>query len=195
VSAARGGAGGGRLDGLDRVEIRSAEELGRWLEANHGRTGSVWVVTWKSGGGRPHVPWSAVVDEALCWGWIDSLPRRLDDDRSMVLLSPRRAGSGWSAVNKEKIARLEAEGRLRPPGIARIEAAKADGSWTLLDGAGALEVPDDLARALADVPGGSAAFEALPRSRRRPLLERIALAKRPETRARRVAEAVAAATG
>jgi uncharacterized protein YdeI (YjbR/CyaY-like superfamily) len=181
------------LDELERVEVRSAAELRAWLAAHHDQPDGVWLITWKKRPGAPHVPYSDVVDEALCFGWIDSLPRKLDDARTMLLLTPRRRGSGWSAVNKEKLLRLEAEGRLAPAGLARIAAAKADGSWTLLDGAETLTPPDDLAAALAAQPAAQAYFERFPPSSRRAILEWLGSAKRPETRAARVAEIVAKA--
>jgi uncharacterized protein YdeI (YjbR/CyaY-like superfamily) len=90
-------------------------------------------VTWKKSAGKRHVPYGDIVEEALCFGWIDSLPRKLDAERTMVRLSPRKPGSAWSAVNKKKIERLEAEGRMTKPGHDAIERAKADGSWTRLD--------------------------------------------------------------
>jgi len=182
------------LDALPRVEIVSREALRDWLTANQGRAGSVWIVTWKTGAGRPHVPWGDVVDEALCFGWIDSLPRRLDADRSMLLLSPRKPGSGWSRVNKDKVARLTADGRMAPAGLAKVEAAKADGSWARLDAVDALAEPDDLVAALDADPAARANFDAFPRSSRRGILEWIVNAKRPETRAARIATTVALAS-
>lgn len=181
------------LDALPRVEITSAADLRAWLAANHGQAGSVWVVTWKTGGGRPHVPWGAVVDEALCFGWIDSVPRKLDDDRSMLLLSPRKPGSGWSKVNKDKVARLTADGRMAPPGLAKVAAAQDDGSWSRLDAVDAMEEPADLTAALDAVPAARANFDAFPRSSRRGILEWITNAKRPETRAARIATTVSLA--
>ena len=145
------------------------------------------MVTWKKASGGPHVPYGEIRDEALCWGWIDSRPARLDAARTMLLVSPRRPGSGWSAVNKARIAALMAAGRMAAPGLAEIARAKADGTWERLDGAETLEAPADLAAALAEA-GAAAAFAAFPPSSRRAILEWIALARRPETRARRVAE-------
>lgn len=138
------------------------------------------------------MPYDDIVMEALAHGWIDSLPRRLDAARTMVRLSPRRLGSAWSGVNKRRIAELEQLGQMTDAGRAAVEAAKADGSWTLLDDASALRVPPDLAESLA---AGSATtdWDRLPPSRRRSLLEAIALAKRSDTRARRVDSALAAA--
>ena len=145
------------------------------------------MVTWKKGRG-PHVPYGDIRDEALCFGWIDSRPARLDENRSMILLSPRKPGSGWSGVNKARVAVLEAEGRMAAPGRARVEAARRDGSWVALDTASALTIPSDLAGALGEHPPAAERFAAFPPSARRGILEWIAAAKRPETRDRRIAK-------
>lgn len=181
------------LDHLEHVGVASRAGWRAWLERNHGQAASVWVITWKKREGAPYVPYGDIRDEALCFGWIDSLPRKLDDARTMTLLSPRRKGSGWSAVNKARIEALTAEGRMTPTGVAKIEAARADGSWTALDAGETLEVPDDLAAALKASPGAETGFEALNRSTRRGLLEKIHSARRPETRARRIEVTVATA--
>lgn len=159
-----------------------------WLANNHTRTRSVWLVTWKASQGKAHVPMSELVDEALCWGWIDSLPRALDDRRSMRRLSPRRPGSAWSRVNKARVEALIAAGRMQPAGYAVIEQAKADGSWAALDVVEALTVPADLLQQLASHPPARANFDKFPRSTKRAILEWIANAKRPETRLARIVE-------
>jgi uncharacterized protein YdeI (YjbR/CyaY-like superfamily) len=173
--------------GFERVQVASTAELRDWLRAHHGRTESVWLVTFKKGRG-PWVAYGAVVDTLLCFGWIDSRPAKLDADRTMLLISPRRRGSAWSAVNREKVARLEAEGRIEAPGRAAIAAARADGSWDALAAIDALEEPDDLAGALDATPGARPMWAACPPSSRRAILEWILAAKRPETRRARVAE-------
>lgn len=171
----------------DQIEIRSRAQLRAWLLANHSRRDSIWLVTWKKH--TPfHVSWDEVVEEALCFGWIDSQPKKLDDDRSMLRLSPRKPGSGWSGVNKARIERLIAEGLMAPPGLARIEAARRDGSWEALDGASSLDVPADLAAAFDRHPGAAAEFAAFPPSARRAILEWIGLAKKLETRTARIDE-------
>lgn len=171
----------------DQLEIRSRSELRAWLGANHTRTSSIWLVTWKKH--TPfHVPYTEIVDEALCFGWIDSQPKLLDADRSMIRLSPRKPGSGWSKVNKDKIERLIAGGLMAAPGLEKIEAAKLDGSWMRLDAAHADTLPDDLIAAFARFVGAEANFSGFPPSARRAILEWISLAKRPETRAARIEE-------
>ncbi len=149
---------------------------------------SVWLVTWKKASGDRHVPYGDIVDEALCFGWIDSLPRKLDAARSMLLLSPRKRGSAWSAVNKARLERLAAAGLIHPAGQAAIDAARADGSWSRLDAVDALVVPPDLEDAFAARPGAAENFGRFPPSARRGILEWIVQARRPETRHRRVTE-------
>ena len=172
----------------ERVEVRTLAEARAWLAVNHGRAEGVWLVTWKKRPGAPHVGYGDLVDELLCFGWIDNLSRKLDDARSMLWVAPRRAGSGWSKVNKEKLVRLEAEGRMHAAGHARVAAAIADGSWTKLDAAHALEMPADLAAALAAAAPATANFAVFSPSSRRAILEWIGAAKKPETRAKRIAE-------
>lgn len=176
------------MDDVPRVEVTSLAELEAWLAANHATAGTIWLVTHKKSEGARHVPYADVVDAALAHGWIDSLPRKLDERRSMLRLSPRKPGSAWSAVNKAKVERLAAAGRLHPAGLAAIERAKADGSWSALDGVETLAPPDDLVAAFALHAGSAAAFEAFPKSVKRGILEWIAQAKTAATRGRRVEE-------
>jgi uncharacterized protein YdeI (YjbR/CyaY-like superfamily) len=156
--------------------------------ANHRQTESVWVVTFKIGALQPRVPYDDLVEEALAFGWVDSLPRKLDAERTMLLMSPRKPGSNWSAVNKARIETMTAAGLMHPAGLAKIEQARADGSWTALDAVDRLEVPADLADAFDQRPGSAEAFAAFPPSTRRGILEWIGNARRPETRAARIAE-------
>lgn len=173
---------------LPRIEVTSRAQLRAWLEAHHASSTSVWLVTWKKQHPERHLPYDAIVEEALCFGWVDSLPRKLDAERSMLLLAPRKRGSAWSAANKARIARLIEDGKMTPTGLAAVEAAKADGSWSFLDDVERLEVPPDLADALARHPEAAEHFAAFPRSVRRGILEWIKQAKRPETRSRRIEE-------
>lgn len=177
---------------LERVEIRDGDELRSWLERNHRQSASVWLVTGKKGTAH-YLPVDTIVDELLCFGWIDSVPRRLDESRTMLLISPRRPGSGWSAVNKAKIEHLMAAGRMTAAGLARIADARADGSWDRLATVDALLVPADLEAALAAEPLAARHFAAFPPSSRRGILEWIGNAKTEETRRRRIAETVAKA--
>ncbi len=164
-----------------------------WLERHHADAPGVWLVTYKKGSGHPHLPWDDVVEEALCFGWIDSRPNKLDAARSKLLVTPRKAGSPWSKINKERIERIVAAGLMTPAGQAKIDAAKADGSWAMLDEVEALVVSPDLAAALAAEPAAGAGWEAFPPSTKKPLLQWLVTAKRPETRAKRIAAIVAGA--
>jgi len=185
----------GHAADLQRVEVTSRVRWRAWLEKHHGQAESIWLVTYKKSAGDRHVPYDAVVEEALCFGWVDSLPRKLDEHRTMLLLSPRKPGSAWSALNKRRAERMIAEGSMHPAGLAKIEAAKADGSWNRLDAVEALAVPDDLAAALAKHGRAAENFENFPRSVRRGILEWILQAKRPETRAKRIAQTATLAAG
>ena len=177
-----------KLEHYPQLPVESADDLRQWLEANHAQAGSVWTVRWKKVSGRSALAYTDLVDELLCFGWIDSLPRKLDAVRTMLLISPRKPRSGWSAVNKAKIERLIADGRMHPAGLAAIERAKADGSWTLLDSSSNLEVPPDLEAALVLLPPAETHFLAFPPSARRGILEWIAQAKTPTTRQKRIDE-------
>ena len=176
------------MNDAERVQIESREEWRAWLEVHHTRTQGVWLVTFKKQHGEKHVSYNDTVEEAMCFGWVDSLAHKLDEDRTMLWFSPRKPGSGWSKPNKERIEKMIAEGRMTPAGLEKINAAKADGSWTLLDTVEALEIPPDLEAAFGAYSQARANFEAFPRSAKRAILWWIVQAKRPETRAKRVEE-------
>lgn len=176
----------------DAVLVRTRAEWRQWLQQHHGRTQGVWLVTFRQGSGEPAPGYDAAVEEALCFGWVDSRPRKLDERRTMLWFAPRKPGSGWARPNKLRVERLIAEGLMAPAGLAKIEAAQADGSWTKLDAvedsADSGLVPDDLATALAAWPDASRHWDAFPRSARRGILEWIVQAKTAATRAKRVQE-------
>ncbi len=159
-----------------------------WLEDNHTRPDGIWLITYRRATGKATFTYEQAVEEALCYGWIDGHTKTLDEERGMQWFAPRRAGSVWARSNKERVARLIADGRMTPAGQARIDAAQADGTWALWDHVDSLAVPDDLAAALATYPAARAHFDAFPRSARHAILGWIATAKRPETRAKRIAE-------
>lgn len=159
-----------------------------WLEANHRREEGVWLISYKKAAKKPTVTYDEAVEEALCFGWVDSKPGKLDDERTMLYFSPRKAGSGWAKTNKGRVEKLIAAGLMAPAGLAKVEQAKRDGSWAKLDSVELLEVPADLAMAMEAHTGARANFEAFPKSARRAILEWITQAKRPETRAKRVEE-------
>jgi uncharacterized protein YdeI (YjbR/CyaY-like superfamily) len=175
---------------FEHVQIENRAELRAWLEANHTRTEGIWLVKFKKHIPDTYVTWDEVVEEALCYGWIDSRTRKLDRDRTMLLLSPRRPGSPWSRRNKEHVERLLAAGLMMPPGLAAIEQAKEDGSWTVYDEIEDLVIPDDLAAALAQNEAAATHFGAFGDSSKKRILWWIKTAKRLKTRQKRIAETV-----
>jgi uncharacterized protein YdeI (YjbR/CyaY-like superfamily) len=172
----------------ERVHAETRAEWRRWLAENHADAPGAWLVSWKRATGKPAVGYEESVEEALCFGWIDSVQRTVDEQRTRQLFSPRRPGSRWSSSNKQRVERLLAAGLMEPSGLAAVEAAKASGAWSALDDVENLVVPDDLAAAFARHPGAAEQWEGFPPSARRLILVWILDAKRPETRAKRIAE-------
>ena len=175
-------------DGRPTVEPADRAAWRAWLIANHGRGSGVWLLTYRPSTGRQQVEYGASVEEALCVGWIDSKGMGLDDERSLLWFAPRSPRSAWARSNKERVARLESAGLMLPAGRAAIEEARRRGTWTLLDDVEDLVVPPDLSRALDANPPGREHWEGFSPSSRRAILEWISQARRPETRAARVAE-------
>ena len=167
---------------LSRAEWRA------WLAAHYSRDEGVWLVRYKKGSDRPVLTTDEMVEEAIAFGWIDSVPKKLDADRFMVWVAPRQPGSNWSRLSKERAGRVEAAGQLAESGRRAIERAQADGSWTALDDVEDLVVPDDLAAALDAAPPARAEWDGFPPSTRRGILEWILNAKRDATRAGRIEE-------
>lgn len=172
-------------DDTPQIEVRTRAELRAWLEANHATHGPVWVVVYKKHHDH-YLAWGDLVDELLCFGWIDSLRHRVDDDRSRQYISPRKPGSNWSGINKRKVAFLERAGLMTEAGRAAVERAKSDGSWEFLDDVEALVVPADLEALLGRDAQASANFEAYPRSVKQQFLYWIKSAKTATTRAKRL---------
>ena len=161
-----------------------------WLAEHHATIDGVWLARWTKASGQAPVEYEAIVEEALCFGWIDGVVNTLDDGRQAHLLTPRRSGSGWSPSNKDRAERLIADGRMAEAGLAAIRAAHADGSWSMQDAAEALIEPAELRAALDANPEARRQWDAFPRSPRRALIWWVMSAKRPETLARRVAQIV-----
>jgi uncharacterized protein YdeI (YjbR/CyaY-like superfamily) len=160
-----------------------------WLEKNHGTSRGLRLAYYKKGSGKKSVGYEEALEEALCFGWIDSTVNRLDEERYMQKWTPRNEKSVWSAANKARVEKLIAEGRMAPPGLAKIAAAKRNGSWTKLDRIDLrAEVPKDLLDALAHHPDIEAKFNRLAPSQRKLYSWWVESAKRPETRTRRVSE-------
>ncbi len=170
------------------VHPKTRAEWRAWLEQHHTQTTGVWLVSYKQATGKARFDYDEAVEEALCFGWIDSKANKLDAERSMLWFSPRKRGTGWSRPNKQRVEKLIAAGLMMPAGLAKIEAAQQDGSWTALDAIENLEIPPDLERVLRANPIADQYFQAFPRSVKRGILEWIATAKRPETRAKRIDE-------
>jgi uncharacterized protein YdeI (YjbR/CyaY-like superfamily) len=171
------------------VHPLSRAEWRQWLAEHHTESEGVWLISYKKATGQPRLDYEEAVEEALCFGWIDSKYRALDAERSMQWFAPRRAGSIWARSNKERVERLLQAGLMMPAGLAKIEIAKQDGSWTALEELETLTIPPDLAAALAAHAPAALHFDAFPRSTRLAILAWISSAKRPETRAKRIDEA------
>ncbi len=174
------------------VLAETRDDWRAWLERNHDSKGA-WLVSWKKATGRPFIPYPETVDVALCFGWIDSRPNKLDDERAMRLFTPRNPKGPWSRLNKEKVARLSAQGLMAPAGMRMVETAKANGAWTVYDEIEDIVVPDDLTAALAEDEAARGYFEGFAESSKKAILWWIKTAKRPETRAARISETVRAA--
>ena len=179
------------LDRLPSVEARNRAAWRAWLRRHHRTAPGAWLVYHKKHSDTPSVTYEEAVQEALCYGWIDSLVRALDRDRYRQLFTPRKPRSTWSQANKRRVARLLAEGRMQPAGLAKIEAAKANGSWRSLDAVESLTIPADVRRAFAAEGDALRHFRGYAASLRKGVLYWLASAKRPETRALRLAKLVA----
>ena len=172
----------------DQFYAQTRAEWRAWLTEHHTRDTGIWLVFNKKTSGLRFFSYEERVREALCFGWIDSKPGKFDEQRSRLYFTPRKAKSGWSKVNKEHLLRLLEQGLMMPAGLAKIKAAKKDGTWEKLDGVEALEIPIDLEQALSEFSNATANFLAFPKSAKRGILEWIVQAKRPETRAKRIEE-------
>jgi uncharacterized protein YdeI (YjbR/CyaY-like superfamily) len=181
------------LDDAPYVHADDRATWRAWLEANHGTARGAWLVTWRPRSGRQGLDYEAAIEEALCFGWVDSTGGRFDDDRGKLYFAARKPRSGWAATNKARVKRLIASGRMQPAGLAAIERAKTNGSWEILDSVERLEVPDDLAAALAAHPPAADRFAAFTPSARKQMLAWLAFAVRPETRVARITEIAEAA--
>jgi uncharacterized protein YdeI (YjbR/CyaY-like superfamily) len=174
----------------ETVFFEGLEAFEAWLEQHGDDADEVWVRIAKKQTGIESLDWAGGVEVALCFGWIDGQARRIDDDWYMQRFTPRRPRSTWSKINRDKVEKLTAAGRMRTAGLAQVEAAKADGRWdAAYEGMAKASVPDDLAKALEEA-GLSEAFAALDSRNRYAILHRIQTARKPETRARNVAKYV-----
>lgn len=176
----------GVMDDAERLEPRTVEEWTAWLREHHAQPNGVWLVSARKEATRA-ISYEESVLEALRFGWVDSTVRPVDQERSMMWFAPRRKGSIWTRINKGRVARLEEAGLMEPAGAAAVAVAKETGMWTLMDAVEERVVPDDLAAAFDRHPGAREHWESWSPSAQKLILSWIVLAKRPETRAVRVA--------
>ena len=162
----------------------------KWLELNHDKKEAVWLIFNKKKSPDYNLSWSESVDEALCFGWIDSTKRTINDIQYKQYFSKRKEKSNWSKINKDKVTALIDQGLMKEEGYKSIEIAKENGSWTILDQVEALIVPEDLKKEFARYEGSKDYFESLSQSTRKILLHWVVSAKREETRQKRVLEIV-----
>jgi uncharacterized protein YdeI (YjbR/CyaY-like superfamily) len=182
----------GADDGLPKLPFASVSEWEAWLEDNHAESRGVWIKMARKASGIESVRYPEVLDSALCFGWIDGRREALDERFFLQRFQPRRPRSNWSQINREKVERLTADGRMRPAGLAEVERAKADGRWeAAYESQRNSTVPDDLQRELDARPRARAAFAELSRQDRFSILYQLRNARRPETRAKRLAKFVA----
>jgi uncharacterized protein YdeI (YjbR/CyaY-like superfamily) len=172
----------------EEFEPATRAEWREWLHEHAGRPGGVWLVLHK--GKDAPLSYMDAIDEAVAFGWIDSKAMRLDEQRYRIRISPRKPGSGWSRINKERVSRLIEGSLMAPAGMAAVESAKLDGSWEALTGFEALQVPPDLAAALSADPAAARFFDAFPSSAKMIILGWIAGSKRAEKRQQRIRETV-----
>lgn len=177
-------------DGIKTTVAKSSKEWRKWLEKNGENEISVWLIIYKKDSGVPSVTYKEAVEEALCFGWIDSKPNKRDEKSYYQFFAKRKPKSGWSKVNKQTIEKLISGGRMHATGLEAIETAKKNGSWNSLDKAHSLEMPADLQKALKQNKGALTNFTAFPESSKKIILEWVANAKKKETRIKRIEEAV-----
>jgi len=172
---------------IDRAAWRA------WLDAHHATERGVWVASWRKASGREPIPYEELVEEAICFGWIDSTVNILDDERALQLMTPRKPRSGWTRLNRQRVADLEAQARMTDAGRRAVEVAKANGWWTIYDSVEDLIEPDDLAAALDATPEARKAWDGFPPSARKQMLWWLITAGKPETRTNRITKIVTAA--
>ncbi|MES2558284.1 MAG: YdeI/OmpD-associated family protein [Bacteroidota bacterium] len=166
----------------------SSKDWRQWLKKNHRTKQSIWLLYHKKDSGIPSISHSEAVDEALCFGWIDSTRRSVDEHTFIQFFCKRKPKSVWSKINKAKIERLTEEGLIAPAGYESIETAKQNGSWAILDDVEELTIPRDLDKIFKTHKGSKDFFMSLSKSVRKAMLQWIVLAKRPETREKRMEE-------
>lgn len=176
--------------GLVLYHAETRAQWRRWLEVHHDTAKGVWLCSWRTATGRPRCPYPEQVEEALCFGWIDSTAQVLDEHRGLQLMTPRKPKSTWTRLNRQRVADLEAAGLMTEAGRRAVAVAQANGWWTILDPVEDLIEPPELTAALDADPVARAHWDRYPPSVRKQFLWSIVSAARPDTRSRRVAAVV-----
>lgn len=180
------------IDAFEQYYAKDRKAWRKWLEKNHKTSPGIWLIYYKKDSGKTRVPYDDAVEEALCFGWIDSTLRRGNEDYYMQLFMPRKEKSGWSRLNKERIEKLIANGLMTPAGIKAIDIAKANGSWAKLDTIESHEMPPEMEKAFKKNKAAKKYFDTLGPSTRKYMIHWIANAKLSETRTKRLAELIPA---
>jgi uncharacterized protein YdeI (YjbR/CyaY-like superfamily) len=178
---------------LESFQAKNRSEWRQWLKENHRSSIGIWLIYYKVKSGKSSIRYDEAVKEALCFGWIDSKVNTIDEESYKQIFTPRKAKSVWSKLNKQYVEELIEQGLLTQAGKEKIEAAKQDGSWNLLDAIEALILPDDLEEALAVNEMAKKYFEAFSNSAKKNILFWITNAKRPETRIKRIEQTILSA--
>ena len=173
---------------IEKYCPKSRADWRKWLEKNHQSKQSVWLVYYKASTKTPSLSWSEAVDEALCFGWIDSTKKSIDHEKYMQYFCKRKPKSNWSKINKDKVKTLIEQGLMKEAGSKSIEIAKENDSWTFLDEVEALVIPEDLKEEFANYKGSMKYFDSLSNSAKKILLYWVVSAKRKETRQKRILE-------
>jgi uncharacterized protein YdeI (YjbR/CyaY-like superfamily) len=182
------------IDSLESFYPKDRQAWRNWLQKNYQQPTGIWLIYYKVGKSKPRLPYDDIVEECLCFGWIDSLARKLDDERAMILITPRKPKSVWSDANKQRVEKLLANGLMTPAGLEKIEIAKKNGSWDALtasdQAASTNQIPTDLQQAFKGKKAALANFKAFAPSTRKQFLSWIDSAKTPETRNKRLLQTV-----
>lgn len=181
------------IDQFPDFYLPSRQKWREWLVENYDKSNGIWLIYFKKHTKKPTVTYEEAVEEALCFGWIDSIPRRLDDERSKLLYTPRKPKSVWSKPNKERVERLIANGLMTEIGLQKIEKAKLDGSWNALNASDNLEIQEDLLQAFETNNLAFEHFDKFTNGVKKSILSWIYSAKTNETRAKRIAETISMA--
>ena len=182
-----------KMSELQKILVENVGQLRDWLQANHAQKESIWLVKWKKDFAKAYISYDDMVDELMCFGWVDSLPKNLDNQKTMHRISPRNPKSNWSKVNKERVDRLIKVGKMQEPGLKMVETAKKNGTWNFLDDVEKLIIPNDLEKAFSINEKSRYYYERFPNSSKRNILEWIKNAKQDSTRQKRIEETVAKA--